>query len=72
MAEIKFLRVKARFNKKNAPKIMFFHKDNFNNYTTQKHGKYNVILLGDYQKDKYIDNRIKAYSDTFRFHTKRA
>lgn len=50
------------------PRAVYFHKDNFDDYTTKRYGKYNVVLVGDYQKDKYYDNRMKAYSAKVRFH----
>lgn len=61
MASIKLIKVRGNFNK-NKPKVMFFNNDNFDKYTTQKYGKYNVVLVGDYQKKHYLDNKIKAYN----------
>ena len=67
MASIKVIKFKGRTSKIR-PKVMFFHNDNFDNYTTKKNGKYNVVLVGNYQKDRYFDNRMKAYSAKIRFH----
>lgn len=70
MASIKLIRYKGRTSKAK-PKIMFFNNKNFDNYTTKRKGKYNVVLVGNYQKDKYFDNRMKAYSAKARFYSKR-
>lgn len=71
MARIRLLKFKGRTSKLK-PSVLFFHNDNFNKYTTIKNGKYNVRLIGDYQEDNYLNNRIKAYSDKIRFHKGRA
>lgn len=67
MASIRVIKVKGSFNKNN-PKVMFFHNDNFDNYTTKRYGKYNVITIGQNQYDKYWNNKEKAYRATVRFH----
>lgn len=67
MAQIRVIKVRGKFNKNN-PKITYFHNNNFNNYTTKRYGKYNVITIGQKQYDKYWNNKEKAYSATLRFH----
>lgn len=71
MARIRILKIKSKVNK-NKPKVVYYHNDNFDKYTTKKYGKYNVVLVNNTQKDKFLNNQIKAYSDTIRFHTQRA
>ena len=71
MARIRVLKVKGKFDQ-NKPKVAYFHSDNFDKYTTQKYGKYNITIVGDNQKDKFLNNQIRAYSDKIRFHTQRA
>lgn len=64
--------VKARqTNKKNQPKITFFHNDNYNkalNKISSKKSKgksVKLIALNDRQEDKYIRNKNKK---NIRFH----
>lgn len=71
MARIRMIKVKSKINA-NKPKVVYFHNDNFNKYTTQKYGKYNIVLVNNSQKDKFLNNQIRAYSDKIRFHTQRA
>ena len=71
MARIRVLSTKSTKNM-NKPKVMFFHKDNFDSYTTKRGGRYNVMVIGRKQKERFLDNQIKAYSDKIRFHTQRA
>ena len=71
MARIRVLATKSGKNMYK-PKVMYFHQDNFDNYTTKRGGKYNVMVIGKKQKDRFLDNQIKAYSDKIRFHTQRA
>lgn len=70
MARIRVLRVRGKANM-NKPKVVYFHSDNFDRYTSQRYGKYNVITIGKKQKDKFLNNQIRAYSDKIRFHAKR-
>ena len=67
MARIRVLKVKGGIDP-NKPKVTFFHKDNFDDYTTKKTGKYTVMVIGRKQKSDYLNNQIKAYSDKIRFH----
>lgn len=67
MARIRVLKVKGKVNK-NKPKVVYFHNDNFDKYTTQKRGKYNVMVVNNKQKDKFLNNQIRAYSAKIRFH----
>lgn len=67
MASIRVIKVKGSFNKK-SPKIAFFHKKDFDDYTTKRYGKYNVVTIGKDQYNKYWDNKEKAYRATVRFH----
>lgn len=67
MARIRVLKVKGKVNK-NKPKVVYFHNDNFDKYTTQKQGKYDVMVVNNKQKDKFLNNQIRAYSDKIRFH----
>ena len=67
MASIRIIRVRGTFNKKN-PKIMYFHNDNFDKGTTKRYSKYNVVVIGQKQYDRYYDNKEKAYRATVRFH----
>lgn len=71
MARIRMIKVKSKINA-NKPKVVYFHSDNFNKYTTQKYGKYNIVLVNNSQKDKFLNNQIRTYSDKIRFHTQRA
>lgn len=71
MARIRMIKVKSKVNA-NKPKVVYFHGENFNKYTTQKYGKYNIVLVNNSQKDKFLNNQIRAYSDKIRFHTQRA
>lgn len=71
MTRLRVIRYKGNTSKVR-PKVMYFHNDNFDRYTTQKNGKYNVVLIGKYQKDNYFSNKMRAYSDKIRFHKKRA
>lgn len=70
MARIRVLKVKSKINM-NKPKVVYFYNDNFNRYTTQKRGKYNIITINNSQKDKFLNNQIRSYSDKIRFHTQR-
>ena len=70
MARIRVLKVKGKINN-NKPTTMNFHSDNFNKYTTQKYGKYNITVINNTQKDKFLNNQLRAYSDKIRFHTQR-
>lgn len=67
MATIRIIKVRGTFNKNN-PKVMYFHKKNFDNYTTKRYGKYNVTVVGEKQYERFWDNKEKAYRATFRFH----
>ena len=67
MAKIRVIRVQGTFNK-NKPKVMFFHNNNFDDYTTKSYGKYNVTVVGKKQYDRFWDNKEKAYRATLRFH----
>ena len=67
MASIRVIRVKGRYNKNN-PKVVYFHNENFDEYTTKRYGKYNVVTFGQKQTDRYWDNKEKAYRATVRFH----
>lgn len=67
MARVRVIKYKGHTSKIR-PSVAFFHNDNFNNYTTKRNGKYNVVLVGNYQKNNYFDNRMKAYSAKVRFH----
>lgn len=71
MARIRVLKVSGKVNN-NKPITMNFHNDNFDKYTTQKYGKYNITVIDNTQKDKFLNNQIRAYSDKIRFHTQRA
>lgn len=70
MARIRVLKVKGKINM-NKPRVAYFHNDNFNNYTSQKRGKYNIVTFGRQQKDNFLNNQIRAFSDKIRFHTQR-
>lgn len=70
MARIRFLKIRGRVNK-SKPKVVYFHNDNFDRYTTKRSGKYNIMTIGYKQKDKFLNNQMRAYSDKIRFHTKR-
>lgn len=67
MAKIRVIRVQGTFNN-NKPKVMFFNNKNFDDYTTKNYGKYNVVVVGKKQYDRFWDNKEKAYRATFRFH----
>lgn len=67
MARIRVLKYKGQTSNIK-PKVVFFHKDNFDEYTTHKNGKYNVVVIGEEQKDRYLNNKMRAYSDKIRFH----
>ena len=56
----------------NKPKVIFFHKNNFDDYTSKQKGKYNVVTIGRKQKSDYLNNQIRAYSDKIRLHQARA
>lgn len=71
MARIRVLRVKSGVDY-NKPKAMFFHKNNFDDYTSKQRGKYNVMVIGKKQKSDYLNNQMRAYSDQIRFHKARA
>lgn len=71
MARIRVLKVKGHTSNIK-PKVVYFHNDNFDNYTLSKNGKYNVMVIGKKQKDKFLNNQLKAFSDKIRFHTQRA
>lgn len=71
MARIRVLKIRGRSDK-NKPKVVYFHNNNFDNYTTKRSGKYNVVTTGAKQKDKFLNNQMRAYSAKIRFHTKRA
>ena len=71
MARIRMLKIRGRVDK-NKPKVAYFHSKNFNNYTTKKSGKYNIVTVSNKQKDKFLNNQMRAYSDKIRFHTQRA
>jgi len=64
-ARIRVLKVKGR--KGNKPKVVYLHSNNFDKYTSKKSGKYNVMALGS-QKGKFLNNQIRAYSASVRFH----
>lgn len=66
MARIRVIKVKGR--KLEKPKVVYFHNDNFNRYTSRKRGKYNVLVINNSQKDKFLNNQIRAHSDKIRFH----
>lgn len=70
MARIRVLKVKGKINM-NKPRVTYFHNDNFNNYTSQKRGKYNIVTFGRQQKDNFLNNQIRDFSDKIRFHTQR-
>ena len=70
MARIRVLKIRGKVNK-NKPKVLYFHKDNFDNSTTKKHSKYNVVTIGKEQDKDFLSNQIKAYSAKIRFHSKR-
>lgn len=70
MARVRILKVRGKINK-NKPKVMYFHDDNFDKGTTVKRSKYNVMVINRGQKDKFLTNQMKAYSDKIRFHSKR-
>lgn len=53
MARIRFLKIRGRVNK-NKPKVVYFHSNNFDRYTTKQSGKYNVMTVGYKQKDKLL------------------
>ena len=42
MARIRVLKVRGKVNS-GKPKVVYFHNNNFDRYTTQKRGKYNII-----------------------------
>lgn len=67
MARIRVIKVSGTFNKNN-PKVVYFHKDNFDKDTTKRYSKYNVVTIGKKQYDDYWDNKEKAYRVTLRFH----
>lgn len=67
MATIRVIRVRGRFNKGN-PRVVYFHRDNFDKATTRTYSKYNVMTIGQRQYDRYWDNKEKAYRATVRFH----
>lgn len=71
MARIRMLKVRGKVNM-NKPKVMYFHSDNFDENTSKKRNKYNVMVVGRKQKSKFLNNQMRAYSDKIRFHTKRA
>lgn len=68
MTRIRVLKVRGKVNN-SKPKVVYFHNENFNKYTTQKKGKYNITTVNNTQKDKFLNNQIKAYSAKIRFHT---
>lgn len=68
MARIRVLKVKGKINS-NKPRVVYFHNDNFDRYTSQKRGKYNIITINNSQKDKFLNNQIREYSAKVRFHT---
>jgi hypothetical protein len=68
MARIRVLKVKGKV-KVNKPKVMNFHSENFDRYTSQKRGKYNLVVINNTQKDKFLNNQLRAYSAKIRFHT---
>lgn len=70
MARIRVLKVRGKVNS-GKPKVVYFHNNNFDRYTTQKRGKYNITIINNTQKDKFLNNQIKAYSAKIRFHTQR-
>ncbi len=70
MARIRVLKVKSKINA-NKPKVVYFHNDNFDRYTTKRYGKYNIITINNTQKDKFLNNQLRAYSAKIRFHTQR-
>lgn len=70
MARIRFLKIRGKVDK-NKPKVVYFHSNNFDRYTTKQSGKYNVMTVGYKQKDKFLNNQMRAYSDKIRFHTQR-
>lgn len=67
MAKIRVIKVKGRKSKVK-PKVVYLHNSNFDKATTKRNNKYNVVTVGTKQKERYIANQMKAYSDTFRFH----
>lgn len=67
MARIRVLRVKGKVNNNN-PKVVYLHNDNFDRYTTKRYGKYNVVVINNEQKDKFLNNQLRAYSDKIRLH----
>lgn len=67
MARIRVLKVRGKVNN-NKPKTVNFHSDNFDRYTKQKSGKYNIIVIDNTQKDKFLNNQLKAYSAKVRLH----
>ena len=75
MAKIRVIKMEGSANKKN-PKIMYFHKDNFDKATTRVYSKYNIVAIGQKQMARYWDNKEKAINNkkgayaTVRFHTK--
>lgn len=71
MARIRVLKVRGRVNY-NKPKAMYFHEDNFDEGTSKKRSKYNVMMINRKQRDKFLNNQMRAYSDKIRFHSKRA
>ena len=67
MASIRVIKIRGTYNKNN-PKIMYFHKDNFDKGTTGIYSKYNVVTINDKQYERYWDNKEKAIRATYRFH----
>ena len=61
------IKVKGKVNG-TKPKVVYVHSANFNKYTTQRKGKYNVVAVNNTQKDRFLNNQIKAYSAQVRFH----
>ena len=67
MARIRIIRVKGR--KLAKPKVVYFRRDNLNEYSKKKKGKYDIMVIDRKQRDLVLNNQIRAYSGKIRFHS---